>query len=83
MNRLLLKGLPLVESALYKKRFLHVSKGNRLSQTASLGFPPLEPSFYKSPSFHKTPPYMTRKRSVKDLVDLYVDGNRERNEQIF
>lgn len=77
MNRLLLKGLPLVESALYKKRFLHVSRGNRLSQTASLLVTPVEPPFYKPP------PYMTRKRSVKDLVDLYVDGNRKRDEPIF
>jgi hypothetical protein len=77
MNRLLLKGLPLVESALYKKRFMHVSRGNRLSQTASLLVTPGESSF------HKAPPYMTRKRSIKDLVDLYVDGNRERNEQIL
>ena len=68
MNRLLLKGLPLVESVLYNKRLIH--KVSRLSQTATV-----------TKQTPKVNPLMTRKRSIKDMSSLCVDGTDEYRKQ--
>lgn len=82
MNRLLLKGLPLAESTLYHKRLLHIARFPRQSQTAyNRESPHLEKRIVQISNSQKMSPFLTRKRLIKDLDDLCIDGFKEFRDQ--